>query len=167
MPPRKVLQLPKDLVERLQSPEPCPLAVPLLSVDPEGFPHVALLSYAEIFLEQGALYFFPASASRTVSYLEQRPQATLLFIRAEFVYYLKGAVEKVAEEDGYTLFRFRPISVRQDLSPPGEAEVRLKDGIRFELREELACQKKQRRRQWADQVRSRQWSAGPPPEALE
>jgi hypothetical protein len=61
---------------------------PLLTVDEPGFPHVCLLSRAE--LDSDASHVYAALASpTTVNNLTHRPTATLVVIADDSAYYLK------------------------------------------------------------------------------
>jgi hypothetical protein len=62
---------------------------PLLTVDDSGFPHVCLLSRAELQADVQHVYAVLASPT-TVSNLRQRPAATLLVVLADSACYLKG-----------------------------------------------------------------------------
>ena len=61
---------------------------PLLTVDDSGFPHVCLLSRAELQADAQHVYAVLASPT-TVSNLRQRPAATLLVVLADSACYLK------------------------------------------------------------------------------
>jgi Pyridoxamine 5'-phosphate oxidase len=61
---------------------------PLLTVDELGFPHVCLLSRAELDSDAASVYAALASPT-TVSNLTRRPTATLMVIVDDSAYYLK------------------------------------------------------------------------------
>jgi hypothetical protein len=61
---------------------------PLLTMDEAGFPHVCLLSRAELHADASHVYAVLASPT-TVSNLSRRPAATLMVIVDKSAYYLK------------------------------------------------------------------------------
>ncbi|HSR68855.1 MAG TPA: pyridoxamine 5'-phosphate oxidase family protein [Acidobacteriota bacterium] len=124
-------RIPSDLAGRISSPEPAAKAVPLISLDGQGFPHVALLSYFEIFLLREQVYFFIQSASRTARNLERAQKCTLIFAHRDFIYYLKGRVRRVGVRLPQTLYRIETASISEDFPAADESEAVLTSGIRF------------------------------------
>ncbi len=129
-------QLPQDLKAALESASPRLNAVPLISTDSRGFPHVALISYFELFLRKGVLHFFIASGSRSAANLERRPPSTLIFVQRDFVYYLKARAGRLEVVQGQALFRLLIESVWEDFPTAEEGEAFLSSGIRFESPEQ-------------------------------
>ena len=124
-------QLPRPLIRELARKKPHLNAVPLISTDPEGFPHGALLSYFELIFEDSVLYCFLNRSSRSAKYLGSFEKCSLLFVRRDFVYYVKAQVRKVGEYGSEAVFQVEVVSVLEDLPLPEEAEMFLKTGIRF------------------------------------
>ena len=125
-------QLPSDLVSELSRESPRPSAIPLISVDQDGFPHVALVSYFELFLVGRQLHFFIHKSSRTTKFLRARRSCTLAFVHADYVYYVKGRARWLQDNEQRSVFRLQVESVMQDFPTADERSVSLKHGIRFE-----------------------------------
>ncbi len=125
-------QLPSDLVSELSRESPRPSAIPLISVDQDGLPHVALVSYFELFLVRGKLHFFIHKLSRTTKFLRARRSCTLAFVHADYVYYVKGRARWLHDKEQRSVFRLQVESVMQDFPTVDERSVSLKHGIRFE-----------------------------------
>ena len=125
-------QLPSDLVSELSRESPRPSAIPLISVDQDGFPHVALVSYFELFLVGRKLHFFIHKSSRTTKFLRARRSCTLAFVHADYVYYVKGRARWLQDNEQRSVFRLQVESVMQDFPTADERSVSLKHGIRFE-----------------------------------
>ena len=123
------LKFPTPLADRLCEEPPTPVAVPLVSIDTQGFPHVALLSYFELIYQNGSLFFFLDSASRSAAFLKERGRSVLVFVESDFVYYVKGRSRIVTQYDSQSIFQLRITSVREDVPSPEEGEVWLKTGI--------------------------------------
>lgn len=66
---------------------------PLLTVDDPGFPHVCLLSRAELGADERYVYAVLASPTTTAN-LRRRPAATLLVIAGDTAHYLKLRVAR-------------------------------------------------------------------------
>ncbi|MBI2879544.1 MAG: pyridoxamine 5'-phosphate oxidase family protein [Candidatus Rokubacteria bacterium] len=114
-------------------------ALTLLTVDPEGWPHPALLSYGEV-VALGARDIAVATyrESRTSGHMRRTGRLTLCLVDAGMAYYLKGEVREVENPmAGFPgLARFavtvRAVLVdqaREDVEP----EARLTGGITFEV----------------------------------
>ncbi len=125
-------QLPSDLVSELSKKSPRPSAIPLISVDQDGLPHVALVSYFELFLVRRKLHFFIHKSSRTTKFLRARRSCTLAFVHADYVYYVKGRARWLHDNEQRSVFRLQVDSVMQDFPTVDERGVSLKHGIRFE-----------------------------------
>lgn len=129
-------QLPADLKAVLESESPRLNAVPLISTDARGFPHVALISYFELFLKHGMLHFFIASGSRSAGFLDHRPPCCLIFVQRDFVYYLKAQARRLGVFHGQALFRLRIESLWEDFPTAEEGDALLSSGIRFKSSQE-------------------------------
>ena len=125
-------QLPSDLVSELSRESPRPSAIPLISVDQDGLPHVAIVSYFELFLVGRKLHFFIHKSSRTTKFLRARRSCTLAFVHADYVYYVKGRARWLQDNEQRSVFRLQVESVMQDFPTADERSVSLKHGIRFE-----------------------------------
>jgi hypothetical protein len=95
---------------------------PLLTVDDSGFPHVCLLSRAE--LQADAHYVYAVLASpTTVRNLSRRPAATLVVLVADSAHYLKATAVHVGQSApaGVVLQVITPArdSLAIPLRPPG------------------------------------------------
>jgi Pyridoxamine 5'-phosphate oxidase len=69
-------------------------AIPICTVDPDGLPHPAMLSYAELAADdersmRAAVY----GGSSTARHLRQQGRIALLFVDAEGTYYVKAIVK--------------------------------------------------------------------------
>lgn len=124
-------KLPAEILEETAKSPPRLTAVPLLTVDDEGFPHVALLSYFELIGHRKRLYFFVHSFSRTARFLRARPQCTLAFLSGDFAYYAKGRPRPIGQLESRALFEFSVDSVLQDFASAEEGEAFLQSGLRF------------------------------------
>lgn len=88
-------------------------AFPLLTVDPEGFPHVCLLSRAE--LEADGEEVRAAIASRqTRSNIEQRGQASLIVVVDDASHYCKLRLTRAIEVDERMAASFEMVSHKRD-----------------------------------------------------
>lgn len=123
--------LPDRIVAEIRRDPPIPEAIPLVSVDPEGFPHVALLSYYELFLQDGTLGFFVHSGSRSGRFLKTGRRCTLLFVNPDFVVYVKGRAHWRGDRESCSVFQLQVEAVLEDSPLPEEGDVFLKSGIRF------------------------------------
>ena len=123
------LQLPAPLIDRLSQDSTRLAAVPLVSIDGDGFPHVALLSYFELIYKNESLFFFLNSGSRTTDFLNERGQSALIFVENDFAYYVKGVARCIGRYDSQSILRLLVTSVRHDVPSPEEGAVWLKSGI--------------------------------------
>ena len=125
------IEIPGRIVAEIRKDPPVSEAVPLISVDPEGYPHVALLSYFELFLQDGSLGFFVHEGSRTGRFLKSGRRCTLLFVNRDYVVYVKGRARWKGDRESCSVFRLRVEAVLEDSPLPEEGEVFLQSGIRF------------------------------------
>ena len=108
----------------------------LTTVDPYGWPHPALVSYAELLaLDAARLRLVLSSGSRSSRHLRDSGRATLVFADAEFTLYVKAeAVSLPTDPDHADLTRFE-LHVRdvlEDRAEGEEAGVRVTSGIEVE-----------------------------------
>ena len=142
--------LPTEVVDKLCKP-PDLEAIPLISIDEKGFPHVALLSYFELIYQDQSLCFFLASSSRSTRFLQEHSRCALVFVDSHFVYYVKGSAFWLGDSDSQSIFRIGVESVLEDVPLPEEGRVFLKTGIqigssRQGVRNRLRLREKVRRR---------------------
>ncbi len=130
------IEIPDRIVAEIRKDPPVSEAVPLISVDPEGYPHVALLSYFELFLQDGSLGFFVHEGSRTGRFLKSGRRCTLLFVNRDYVVYVKGRAGWKGDRESCSVFRLQVEAVLEDSPLPEEGEVFLQSGIRFGAGEE-------------------------------
>lgn len=130
------IEIPDRIIAEIRKDPPVSEAVPLISVDPEGYPHVALLSYFELFLQDGSLGFFVHEGSRTGRFLKSGRRCTLLFVNRDYVVYVKGRARWKGDRESCSVFRLRVEAVLEDSPLPEEGEVFLQSGIRFGAGEE-------------------------------
>jgi len=111
------------------------LSIPLLTCDPEGMPRAALLAFSEIrALSSTRLSVAVASGSRTEANLIRRRGATVLFLDAGAAVSIQARAGKgkpSASAPEKKIFPLTVLSVKEDASLPGEAEVALANGPRF------------------------------------
>lgn len=124
-------EIPDRIVAEIRKDPPVSEAVPLISVDPEGYPHVALLSYFELFLQDGSLCFFVHGGSRTGRFLKSGRRCTLLFVNRDYVVYVKGRARWQRDRESCSVFQLRVEAVLEDSPLPEEGDVFLQSGIRF------------------------------------
>jgi hypothetical protein len=71
------------------------LVVPIATVDPAGWPHIALLSYSEIVArDRGMLHIAIGARSGSAANLRRTGHATVLLFDSGLVHYIKGAVRE-------------------------------------------------------------------------
>lgn len=103
--------------------------IPLVTIDANGFPHFAILSYGEIVAagrRELRIGLYPNSS--TTRNIQARPNLSLLIVLGDAVYYVKGAGrEKPA--DGLVRFDVEVEQVLVD-NEPG---ARITSGIGFEM----------------------------------
>jgi hypothetical protein len=133
-------QLPDDLY-RILADEPPETqrgrAIVLLTVDPAGYAHPALLSYREVGARSRAsVRLVVYAGSNTTTNLRSNAMATVLFVDERFVYYVKGtATEIPAHRTGadarFATFDVTITSVLADAPRADEAGAHLVSGITF------------------------------------
>jgi hypothetical protein len=139
--------LPALLVERLgagggarSTPHPSILectAVPVCTVDSDGLPHPAMLSYAELAADderllRAAVY----GGSSTARHLRQQGKITLLFVDPDGTYYVKARVAGLdtphPTAPGVVVFPLAVVAVLADaVDTSREPAAVITSGIRF------------------------------------
>jgi hypothetical protein len=124
--------IPDPIIREIGKRPPSALAIPLVSLDSEGFPHLAMLSYFETVYWEKALHFFIRRESGTSRNLSLRPQCALIFADDGHLYYLKGRVSLKATISDQAVFQFNLTAALEDSSGPDEGKALIRSGIRFE-----------------------------------
>ena len=71
------------------------LAIPIVTVDEEGWPHVALLSYSEVAaVAPSSLRLAIGASSATAANLRRTGRVTLVVVDADLVQYVKGSARE-------------------------------------------------------------------------
>jgi Pyridoxamine 5'-phosphate oxidase len=132
--------LPPPLLARLAGSRraaPIDVAVALTTVDDEGFPHPALLTYAEVAAGGPRdLRLAVAATSRTAANLRRDGRAALSFIDTEGAWYVKavasGGDQVLTVSPGVVVFPMRVVQVLADtVDVTREPEAAILSGIRF------------------------------------
>jgi hypothetical protein len=103
--------------------------IPLVTIDGNGFPHFAILSYGEILANgpsQLRIGLYPGST--TTRNIKERPYVSLLIVLGDSVYYVKGLA---AEQPAENVVRF-DVAVDQVLVD-NEPGAHITSGIGFEM----------------------------------
>lgn len=113
------------------------LAVPVCTVDPEGLPHPAMLSYSELSSDDPqTLRAVVHETSRTARHLRERAVMTLLFVDPDTTCYVKARVTGPAaprrDEPGLLEFTLAVVAVLADRPAAHERAAVITSGIRFE-----------------------------------
>ncbi len=115
------------------------LVIPLLTVDPEGFPRAALLTFGEVRVNsRTALAVAVQSGSRTAANLIRRRAATLLYLarnRAVWVQAKAGRGRNSDWDPDRQIFPLRVFRVKLDRSAREEGAVSLLAGPIFSGRD--------------------------------
>ena len=103
--------------------------IPLVTIDGNGFPHFAILSYGEILATgPSALRIGLYPNSSTTKNIQARPHLSLLIVLGDSVYYVKGSA---SEQPAENVVRF-DVAVDQVLVD-NEPGARITGGIGFEM----------------------------------
>jgi hypothetical protein len=128
--------LPDQLLARLMAPAsdaPLDLAILLATIDPYGWAHPALLSYAEVLaLDAERLRVALHAGSRSSRHLRDSGRATLVFADAELCLYVKVDAQALPGAPGAPgLARFELVvrDVLEDRAEGEEAGARLSSGL--------------------------------------
>jgi hypothetical protein len=112
---------------------PLDAAIVLASVDAYGWPHPALVSYAEILaVEAGRLRLALHAGSRSSRHLRESGRATLVFADAELCCYVKGealALPETPHAPGLARFELVVKDVLEDRAEGEEVGARLSGGL--------------------------------------
>ncbi len=133
-------QLPDDLY-RILADEPPETqrgrAIVLLTVDPSGYAHPALLSYREVGARsRETLRVVVYAGSNTTTNLRANALATVLFVDERFVYYVKGKAQEIpahctGADAHFATFDVAITSALADAPRADEAGAHLTSGITF------------------------------------
>ena len=113
-------------------------AIPIVTTDPQGRPHPALLSYDEVAAtDPQTIRLAIGSQSQTAKNLGQRQAVTVLVLDSGLAYYLKGSARELkpglAHSPGSALFAVRLEEVLEDQAREDtEAGIRLTGGVTFQ-----------------------------------
>ena len=128
--------LPDQLLTRLMGPPdaaPLDLGILLATVDPYGWAHPALLSYAEVLaLDAARLRLALHVGSRATRHLRESGRATLVFADAELCLYVKAEalpLPEAAGSPGLARFELLVRDVLEDRAEGEEAGARLATGL--------------------------------------
>jgi hypothetical protein len=131
--------LPDLLLSRLMTPAgaaPFDAAIVLATIDPYGWAHPALVSYAEILaLDAARLRLALHAGSRSTRHLRESARATLVFADAELCFYVKAEALALPGAPGAPeLARFELVvrDVLEDRAEGEEAGARLRSGLGIE-----------------------------------
>ena len=132
--------LPDDLFDALSGRDLAGVAdrvVVVSTVDDRGIPHPALLSYFEVVaVDRRTIRLATYAESRTTRHARRDGQLTLVFVEAEFVYYVKGAARVLAESMRATPYNAKlevqVLEVLRDAPDPvREPGAHIASGIRY------------------------------------
>ena len=128
--------LPDALLARLAGPHasaPLDGVVILTTVDPYGWPHPALLSYAEVAaLDAVRLRLGLHAGSRSARHITDTGRATLVFADAELIFYVRAEAVSLPEAPGHVglaRFELHVRDVLEDRAEGEEAGARLTGGL--------------------------------------
>jgi hypothetical protein len=113
------------------------LVVPIATVDPAGWPHVALLSYSEIVArDPGLLRIAIGTSSASAANLRRTGQVTVLVFDAGLVHYIKGSARErrptMQCSPGNAMFEVSVRDVLADAADPHrEGESFIRRGLTF------------------------------------
>jgi hypothetical protein len=128
--------LPDPLLARLMAPTgagPLDAGIMLATIDPYGWAHPALLSYAEILaLDAERLRLALHDGSRSTRHLRESGRATLVFADGELCLYVKVeamALPRASSATGLARFELVVRDVLEDRAEGEEAGARLASGL--------------------------------------
>jgi hypothetical protein len=131
-------ELPEPLLARLLASSPDARygqAVVLVTVDPFGRPHPALVSYAELVaLDATRLRLGLHAATRSATHLAESGRATLVFADAELALYVKADAASLPAAPGHpglARFELAVTDVLADRAEGAEAGSLLTGGVTF------------------------------------
>jgi Pyridoxamine 5'-phosphate oxidase len=130
--------LPDALLARLMAPDPASRpgeALVLITVDPYGRPHPALVSYAELLaLDVARIRLALHAGTRSATHLAESGRATLVVVDAELNLYVKADATALAAAPRHPALARFELQVRDVLADRAEGEEAgsfLTGGIRF------------------------------------
>jgi hypothetical protein len=131
--------LPDALLARLMAPDPAARpgeAIVLVTLDPYGRPHPALVSYAELLaLDPTRLRLGLHAGTRSSMHLTDSGRATLVFADTELMLYVKADAVPLTPAPGHprlARFELQVQDVLRDRAEGEEAGSFLTSGITFE-----------------------------------
>jgi len=133
-------QLPDDLFHELSDVDPSDQggkAIPILSVDADGWAHPALLSYGEVGArDRSTLRVITFEGTKTTENLRRNGLLTLLFIDETQTYYVKGKTKeipaaRVGGGPGHAYMDMAIAHVLSDAPGAGEEGAQITSGIMF------------------------------------
>ena len=106
-------------------------AIPLATVDDQGLPHFAILSFGEVIATSATeLRIGTYPNSGTTRNMQSRPGIGLLMVHGDGIYYIKGLAKHVPLESG-GVARF-DVAI-QSVSVDSEPGARITSGLGFEI----------------------------------
>lgn len=144
---------PDRILSLVRTSEPPRTAVPLIVLDEQSFPHVALLTYLEFAWFQDHVYLGLRSETRTSSFLASNPKCTLLFVAEQGVWVIKASAIQILEQER-RVFRLDLVSVKEDKPPTGERRAELTGGMTFRMENEIWRLKKLERQALSDLLKA-------------
>ena len=133
-------RLPDDLYSQLSEVEPSELggkAIPICTVDEDGYAHPALLSYGEVGArDRSTIRVITFEGTKTTSNLRKNGKLTLLFIDETMTYYVKGTAREVPAQragggPGHAYMDIAVTHVLSDAPGAGEEGARITSGVMF------------------------------------
>lgn len=124
---------PQSVVSEIGSDNPPFRAVPIVSIDDAGCPHVALLALIEFLLFEKDIYFHISASSRSRQFLVAHPFCTCLFLSRKGCFYVKCKIDAEFDMQERTVFKIRTQSVIEDTIPDSETGALLLSGLDFEM----------------------------------
>ena len=132
-------ELPESLWSRLNGsnlPSCLGKAFLITTVDPNGFPHAALLSYGEVVaVDRSRLRMAMYEGSRSVTHLKTNGKLTVSLVEEGLAYYVKGRAAPIPAVPQYprlARFEIRIEEILEDQTPEEEAGTRITGGITFQ-----------------------------------
>ena len=133
-------QLPDNLFDQLSNanpPEQSCKAIPICTVDGDGWAHPALLSYGEVEVKnRSTLRVVTFNGTKTTANLRMNGRLTILFVDDTMTYYVKGTAHEVpgpqADEGlGYAYMDVMIAHILSDAPGAGEEGAIITSGIIF------------------------------------
>ena len=115
-------------------------AIVVLTVDPDGWAHPALLSFGEVTArDRGTIRTTTYAESRTTGNMRANGRVTLVFVDDRMTYYVKGAAAEVPSERAGRPAQLVTMDVKvrtvlSDSAGPEEGGAAITSGITFDNR---------------------------------